>query len=293
MGVMLFRILGNDIPVRHGANQTLRNLAFILENEPALPGCEKRFLLNRIADFGIRQQLVDLIEQAGFRWHEIPFERSVYRRLARFDEKALYLTNQNAARNRCIDLGLAHGECVLPFDGQVFVGAQGWDALIRRIDENRFARYFVVPMFRLRDNRHALESVGMPEPDANHLWAEPQIAMRAGCDIRFNECLTYGRANKVELLMRLGVAGPWDEWSADHIRNIRTNLVNTRSQEYGQVREAGFVVRLESGNWKADRNLSFRVQARNTGLEDFVARVDASLRQPAGADCVHPAQATA
>ncbi|MBS0488171.1 MAG: hypothetical protein JSS13_12575 [Proteobacteria bacterium] len=289
---MLFRILGNDIPVRHGANQTLRNLAFILEHEPALPGCEKRFLLNRIAYPEIRQRLVDLIEQAGFLWHEIPFERSVYRHLATFDEKALYLTNQNAARNRCIDLGFAHGDCVLPFDGQVFISTQGWDELIRHIDENRLAKYFTVPMFRLRNNQHALGP--KPSEDDNHLWAEPQIAVRAGCDIRFNERLTYGRANKVEMLMRLGVPGPWDKWIGDHIREIRANLVNTRSQEYGKVREAGFVVRLESGNWKADRNTSFRVQARNTGLEDFVARVDASLRQPvAGADFAHLAHASA
>ncbi|HMM56127.1 MAG: hypothetical protein DYH18_09985 [Xanthomonadales bacterium PRO7] len=291
---MLFRILGNDIPVRHGANQTLRNLAFILENEPDLPGCEKRFLLNRIAFPEIRQQLVDLIEQAGLLWHEIPFERSVYRHLATFGEKALYLTNQNAARNRCIDLGFAHGNIVLPFDGQVFISAQGWGELIRRIDENRSGKFFTVPMFRLRSNRHALESTTRPEADANHLWAEPQIAVRAGCDIRFNERLTYGRANKVEMLMRLGVPGPWDKWIGDHIREIRASLVNTRSQEYGKVREAGFVVRLESGNWKADRNISFRAQARNTGLEDFVARVDASLRQPvAGAASAHLAHAPA
>lgn len=288
MRVVFFRILGNDIPVRHAAHQTLRNLEFILANEPGLPGCEKRFLLNRIVAPRLKDRLVAMIEQAGHAWQDIPFDADAYRSLATIEERGLYLTNQNAARNRCIELSLSGGDVVLPFDGQVIFSAEGWHGLLDALNANDTARYFIVPMFRLRNNRHALGPKPKPSEDDNHLWAEPQIAVRTGCDIRFNERLTYGRANKVELLMRLGVAGPWDEWSGDNIKEIRANLAETRSRDFGRVPQAGFVLRLESGNWKADRNTSFRVQARNIGLEDFVARVDATPRQSvAGAD---PAQ---
>ncbi|MBS0557810.1 MAG: hypothetical protein JSR27_10405 [Proteobacteria bacterium] len=278
MTVVFYRILGNDIPVRHGPYQTLRSLSFTLENEPALPGCKKRFLLNRIADSRIRDRLVAMIEHAGHRWDEIAFDPGVYRQLVTSEERALYLTNQNAARNLCIDLGLSDGEVVLPFDGQVFFSVEGWSGLMDALATDAISKFLIVPMFRLRSNQHALASKPKPGEDDNHLWAEPQIAVRAGADVRFNERLNYGRANKVEMLMRLGVAGPWDGWSGDHIRAIRANLADTRSRDFGRVPEAGFVLRLESGNWKADRNISFRVQTRQSGLDEFIARVDWAYR---------------
>ena len=47
---LLIRIIGNDLEPRHRAGQSRDNLRFILENEPPLPGCGKRFVLNRIVD---------------------------------------------------------------------------------------------------------------------------------------------------------------------------------------------------------------------------------------------------
>jgi hypothetical protein len=276
--MIFYRILGNDIPPRHSPTQTLTNLAFILGNEPVLPGCERRFLLNRIVDAQIKMQLIALIDEAGLRWHDIPFVPDEFRRLETPYEKALYLTNQNAARNRCIELGLADGDTVLPFDGQSFFTAQGWSAMAAAMIADGAGKYFTVPMFRLSDNRLALASWGRPGfEDADHTRTEPQLIVRRGCDIRFNPYLTYGQANKVELLMRLGVAGPWDAWTGQPFDAIRANLARLRSRSYGQVREAGFVLRLESGNPQADQDRSFRARARIAGLSEFVARIEAEL----------------
>lgn len=275
VSIIFYRILGNDIPVRHSPAQTLTNLSFILKHEPQLPGCEKRFLLNRIADAQIRQSLIAMISEAGLAWDEIPLIADDYRKLYGPEEKTLYLTNQNGARNRCIRMGLADGSTVMPFDGQVFFSIDGYSAMLAGLDADNTGKFLAVSMFRLRENPHALLPWRGPGEDVDHvLWAEPQIVVRRGHDLLFNESLSYGDGNKVELLLRLGVKGPWDNWQRDLFQNIRANLTATKSQSYGQVGEAGFVYRLASGNWKAERNLSYRVQARKMGIEDFIAQVD-------------------
>lgn len=273
--IIFYRILGNDIPIRHSPNQTLTNLAFILKNEPDLAGCEKTFLLNRIVDPKVKESLISMIERAGLQWHDISFELAEFRQLKSIEDKALYMTNQNAARNRCIDLGLARSDVVLPFDGQVFFRNEGWAGVVAGLSADPSAKYLTVPMFRLRNNEHALGPWERPGvEDADHLCGEPQLAFRRGHDLRFNERLSYGLANKVELLMRLGVKGPWDGWDGTLFTRIRTRMAAAPSPHFGKVRHAGFSFRLGSGNWKADRSTSLRVHARKLGLHEFVSRTD-------------------
>ena len=45
---VLYRIIGNDLYPRHKKGQTIENLQFILENEPELESCEKRWQESRI-----------------------------------------------------------------------------------------------------------------------------------------------------------------------------------------------------------------------------------------------------
>jgi hypothetical protein len=49
---VLTRIIGNDLVPRHAEGQSLANLRFILDHEPPLEACEKRFVVNRIFDDG-------------------------------------------------------------------------------------------------------------------------------------------------------------------------------------------------------------------------------------------------
>ena len=48
--VVLYRIIGNDLPPRHQYGQVYTNVKFILENEMDLPGWSKRWVLNRIVN---------------------------------------------------------------------------------------------------------------------------------------------------------------------------------------------------------------------------------------------------
>ena len=46
----LYRVIGNDLWPRHRVGQSRENVSWILEHEPELPGCEKRWVVNRIVD---------------------------------------------------------------------------------------------------------------------------------------------------------------------------------------------------------------------------------------------------
>ena len=47
---VIIRILGNDLPGLHGANQTYNNLDFTLKYESNFLDTDKLFILNRIYD---------------------------------------------------------------------------------------------------------------------------------------------------------------------------------------------------------------------------------------------------
>ena len=94
---VLTRILGNDDAHRHGTGQTETNLRFVLDHEPDLPRCEKRFVLNRIADPTRRDRLNAILAEAGQEPLVLPFETDAFaglepedhaRHLARVRERA-------------------------------------------------------------------------------------------------------------------------------------------------------------------------------------------------------------
>jgi hypothetical protein len=62
---VLYRIIGNDLFPLHSRNQSLQNLKFVLENEPELDGCHKRWVLNRIVDKSYEQAICALLEEHG------------------------------------------------------------------------------------------------------------------------------------------------------------------------------------------------------------------------------------
>ena len=76
---VLYRILGNDLPPRHGKGQTRTNLALILAHEPAFENCEKRWIVNRIFDAEEEALILDLLDRSGQIYTRIPFDLEAYR----------------------------------------------------------------------------------------------------------------------------------------------------------------------------------------------------------------------
>jgi hypothetical protein len=289
--VVLWRILGNDIVPRHAPGQTQRNLEFILDREGTFPGCEKRFLLNRIMDPTVLAQIRERLEHAGIRYDVIPFERSAYLAQPDAEARVRYITNVNAARNHCVKVGLSVAPFTLPFDGNCFFSNAGWQGFFDVACSHPDAAAFVVPMWRLQDNRHALVRGRRPklkETVARRLriWpirqpVEPQIGFTRTTDVRFDEGLVYSKCPKAELLWRLGVAGPWDRWETELQRDTRAR--NGSSKYFADRRlipDAGFVCRLTSGNKHADSSIGHRSAVRRAGLEDLEKVADAACGRP-------------
>lgn len=288
----LYRIVGNDLWPRHRKGQSRQNVAWILEHEPELPGCEKRWVVNRIFDPGEERSILEMLDEAGAPYIHIPFEWEAYRRVG-WDLKGVpaewlpwsrsfakapddvqaralmrlyrlknnYAMNNNGARNVALEDGRGRADWVLPWDGNCFVARGAWDEIVEGVNARSERPYHIVPMARITDNRQVLEEDARPEAQE-----EPQIVFRRDAAECFDEAFCYGRRPKVELLWRLGVSGPWDRW-----RREPWDLdFPEYSAEAGCFSWCGWVARLYSG--RADQEVSRGDQAfQNRG----VARVEA------------------
>ena len=297
---VIYRILGNSLPPRHGIEDTCNNLRFILEHEPDLPGCEKRWLLNRIVDSNIERKCIELIEARGQRHDTIAFDPATCRN-AFLDatgmpralnpfaapetvrpnslspivaewilrHKSQALININAARNHALRLGWADADWTLPLDGSCIFTAEGWSEFVRGITAKPDALYGIIPMARVDRNERLSDPAWRPEPDE-----EPQIAFRADAPDRFDERMRYGNRNKVELLVRLGIPGrwhiskpaPWDTAPAPAL------------EAQGRAFICGWICRLATGaNENIEKTASSRFAARIAGVQRLAQMVDAAL----------------
>lgn len=75
---VIYRIVGNDLPPRHQAGDSLRIAQKIIQTESDFENCEKRWLLNRLADRETEQRLHDLIVGHGYRCDRIRFDEPSY-----------------------------------------------------------------------------------------------------------------------------------------------------------------------------------------------------------------------
>jgi hypothetical protein len=277
MKVILGRILGNDLPPRHPEGQTRRNLAYILENEPDY-GAERVWLLNRIVDSSEREAIIKLLGNERFLEIEINWEN--YSKLSAVEDKWHYLTNVNRARNTLIEIGFGQGaDLVLPLDGSCFFRDDGWTIFFDIAYSHPFDGFFSIPMSRCAKIQDLHES----RPKISEFWSfgkktifamtEPQIAFGKDHDAVFSLNAKYSMASKVELLWRLGIRGVWSEFYPEMQRGL------TPSRFFGEVRQAGWVYRLPSGNEGADTSNVIRSQDRNFGLRKLVETADAVYQQ--------------
>jgi hypothetical protein len=294
-GFLLIRILGNDLPPRHPRGQTRRNLREILEREPDLPGCERRWVVNRIVDPDEEAAVIALLEARGepyllrplardgsdlpgWAWDAVvegeptylapsdPAERGRDPRLRRlYDRRVRALIDLNAARNAAIDEGLQRATWVLPWDGGCLLTRDAYDALVATVTRDAELRYLAVPTARIADLEALDDPHLRPSPDQEHMLAFHRDAAE-----RFDPRLTYGVREKVALLRRLGVPGPWDGW-----RWQPRFGPPGASPEADRVAVAGWVARLPVGDEAQEVDPTLRWRARATAVLDVVDRYDA------------------
>jgi hypothetical protein len=250
----LLRIIGNDLVPRHRKGQSRDNVAFILEHEPELQACSKRWILNRIFDAEEEQAIIELLERHGQLYHRIPFDLAAYARqpwdmegipehILGFDNdgnqllreekltlatsvrrsKSNYAINNNGARNVALTVGRSLAKWVLPWDGNCFLTEGAWSRIREDVARRPFLPYFITPMARIVDNSMLLRARFNPRARE-----EPQIIFRSNAREMFNERFPYGRRPKVELLWRLDVPGVWDDYEMEEYDLPRPRFAETQ-----------------------------------------------------------------
>ncbi|KAF0683166.1 Aste57867_24759 [Aphanomyces stellatus] len=304
--VFYARIIGNALPPRHDPKRTLQNLKFVLENEFHDPRVKKHWVLNRILDPNVEQQLIDLLELHQASYSRIPFDVKEYSH-AHFDlfdqddghdhihsrskldqwgtsllmsdiydSKNLYAMSINHARNIMIELGISLGaRWIFPWDENCFLTQESWNIIARDLMTNDGDhKYFVSWMDRLKEeNPIVLTSAYKPDP-----WEEPQVIFRSDSKERFDEDFRYGRRDKAGLLIRLNVPGAWFQWGWTKWERKRT--FDKMSTDFTmKIPSTGYVVRLFSGKaLYEDKSYAFhremaRADAVSYMLESLEARV--------------------
>lgn len=316
---VLYRVIGNDLVPRHAKGQSKENLAFILEHEPELPGCEKRFVVNRIVDPKEERAIIGMLEQAGMPYLHIPFDWDEYREvswnivgspseyapfspfflslsdmdksrvlMSLYRNKNNYVMNNNGARNAALQEGKEIAKWVLPWDGNCFMTVDAWQDIVSDITREPEFPYFLVPMARLTNNEGLLQAGFRPPAEE-----EPQVAFRYDSKEEFNPAWCYGRRPKVELFWRLGVPGQWDSWRIEP-----WDLpCPAYAEEAGAVGTAGWVARLFSGqaHLEGEKNgLVDRGLARNEAIASLLERLDSQAlasniapARPCFISCLH------
>ncbi|QBY01811.1 glycosyltransferase [Rhodophyticola sp. CCM32] len=297
---VLYRILGNDLPPRHESGQTLKNLRFILENEPPLERCEKRWVVNRVVDPEQEAAILALLEEfkqpslripflleeyADVDWDLESFPQDAFFLSGRYGEmneydqlraqahsrrfKNGYVINNNGARNAALHDGQGRAKWVLPWDGNCFLTEAAWAEIVDGVTSQPYLKYFIVPMSRTLDNAELLDPEYRPEAEE-----EPQMLFRSDAQEDFDETFYYGRRPKVELFYRLGIPGKWDSWPDDVWDRPRAE----RSEDAGSSGRVGWVARLYSGQKELEvdkpTGLRSRGEARISAITQMLDRLD-------------------
>ncbi|WP_457807650.1 alginate lyase family protein [Kushneria sp. EE4] len=302
---VLYRIIGNDLEPRHARGQSRENLRFILENEPELDSCEKRWVVNRIVNPDEHSSIVALLEQYGQHYIDLPFDHDEYaeagwdleglpfagftyledaQRLSTVERDRLvmrlyrhknnYVMHNNAARNVALEDGRQRADWILPWDGNCFVTNAAWADIRSSVLAAPYWRYQVVPMARITDNQKLVDETFRPE--ANE---EPQLIFRRDAAERFDEAHPYGRRPKVELFWRLGIPGKWDRWAIEP-----WDLpCPPYADDAGHFGYAGWVARLNSGKVHLEidpgKGLVDRGVARIEAVRGMLDHLDAQHMQ--------------
>lgn len=284
--VVLLRAIGNPLPPRHDPEQAIRNLNFTLMYEPDYEEyVDKHWVLNRLVDPDLESRLIALLDKYQKPYTRIPFELDVYDRIpydfklyepdgvadiihnttfheGRFpnvgqveeaisNAKNLYVTNQNAARNVMLDIGVQQypkAEFILPWDGNCFVHPNAMENILSGLynvtTSKSTQRYFYTPMNRAVENEEVFDSEYRPAP-----IEEPQVIFHRSAEGRFQPNLRYGRRNKVEMLQRMRIPGPWDKWSKylDWEKRTLGPIRRPLTDLQEPAERIGFVTRLSSG----------------------------------------------
>jgi len=228
MKILIFRILGNDLNLIHGEDQTYVNLKFTLEKEILNSNenliIDKIYLLNRIYNKEKSEKIKNLLNEYHQKYLEIPFIQEEFYKIPFENKKItytlftgkkfynkeklreitypfnLYLINNNGSRNFCLNYGYQNNyDWILPLDSNAFFTPKQFNDFISSLHDNLQGVF--LPQIRVDNNNLKNQDILNPQLDLDKLITfEPQIAFHKSAKIFFNEKIPYGYSPKRELI---------------------------------------------------------------------------------------------
>ena len=270
----IFRIVGNSLPPRHSIANNIASIEYILEHEPRFADCERVWILNKLVQGDERRSIVKILADKGETYSDIPFDAAAHfnafldstglpqdaKTAIRPDDvqddplvqewiirhKSQKLVGLNEARNVALELGRRTSKWTLVLDGGVMFTMLGWSNFLEALEAAPAALFAVIPMRRIYSWADARRICSDEVIGGSHVAIdgfgseEPQIAFRMDAEESFDPRLRYGHKNKAELLSRIGVPGPWNEWTTEEW----DQYTPLPSPNRGRFTIAGSVIRL-------------------------------------------------
>ncbi|MDA9121206.1 hypothetical protein N9J52_04155 [Flavobacteriales bacterium] len=192
----LARIVGNDLPPRHGIGQTYSNLKFILENEAKFEDCINFWVVNRIIDPQQESAILELLNEHNQAFIHLPFEMINYDLSWNLNQKINHAIQLNTARNIAIEKAQTLAKWTMMVDGAICFTKDGWDKTTTEVLSSS-ETVLKIKVYRLmKNNQEAFEF-------AEHKYQaedEQMLVFTPEANIRFDEDIPYGRGEKRELL---------------------------------------------------------------------------------------------
>ncbi len=264
----VIRILGNALPPRDIPGMRNTSLKFIVETEPDLAYGDKLWVLNKLTDKELESQYLNSLHSTGepLRLMALDFDEKEYLAAGNFDEKIQACISINKARNTALKWAFGMGySWAIVMDGDCMWTEDAWDLFLSRhaLDqrETRHQRkYYTATTIR----SYLDDGVLM----ATSEFTECHPAFAWNSELRFDEGLVFGRAEKQTLLRLLGhdIPGYENQWKTSP--NALTACI-------------GEVYHIGTGNERAERDVNVRVALRQASLQQHFDWLDKSLQVPA------------
>lgn len=269
--IVLYRLIGNDMPPLESEGQLLRNTLYALRNEPThLPNTRRRWILNRVlSNDTVRALRESILDTQNYKTEDIlvlPFDKDVMCGLPSELLRLLYRTNQNAARNAAFRHAQRDGfEWILVFDGNGFVTRDTWSHIAgalfdasragKKVMETPMVRVFEGQRMETLNENTTLRNVLTPSPGVERIttsaFAEAQLAFRRDLlppgTVPYDRNLHYGSHNKMELLALCGdrtAMRPTDRGRAEYLSMYwKEGLCHCREELQRASMERGYLWR--------------------------------------------------
>jgi len=157
--VVIYRLIGNDMPPLQTLGQLRWNTQYALDNEPNFPGAQRKWILNRIWNETEFELIYTSLVRAGVERKDILarcFDLDEYNKFETQEDKLFYLTAQNDGRNAGIRDGIDSGyEWSVILDGNTFMTKDSWNSLKKALAQSskEGKKYFKIPYHRVHQEQ--------------------------------------------------------------------------------------------------------------------------------------------